>query len=340
MTESDQKENLEKIDRIRSRMFCNQLKKVFLGDAHDCRDAQAKALIVHPASPVTSEATFLSWWHGSRKIQKNKLELADLAVPTISRWFELEHIGSPMQRHMGALRTLSLEVGNGDWVQRKRKRIDEGVAAAQSIWATIWALDQLHTDGCLSMAWQLEQLGAVLGQPSLRYADDVSRVRVESGLINGYAFEVTAGARASYASQNESGLFRFLLSLVFEPDVNEQPWWPLLTLDIGAAAAHCRARMSVDLRDPYTVFGASDLNWVFIISRALWCDEHTFIGSLPSSSKSVSAEVSISRFVKQMQELRKTYQSLVNEHGVNHDEISSVARPETDYVEEAKNRRR
>lgn len=339
MKDLDKKENVEKIDRIRSRMFCNQLKQVLLGEAHNSLDDQARILVAHPASPILSEATFLSWWDGSRRIQRGKLQKSDAVVPLISRWFELEHIGSPMQRHMGALRTMCTEYGDGDWVKRKGKRIDDGVAASESIWSTLWSIDLCPSNGTLSMSWQLEQIGIFLGRPTLRYADDLNRVRAEAGLINGYAFEVTDAARAAYASQSDSGLFRFLLALLFEPKYNEQPWWPLLALDIGSAAAHCRARISVGAGDPYNVYGARDLNWVFIVSRALWSDDKGFVGSLLHSARAVGLEVGAKEFCKQLIELRETYRYMVSRCGVSQEEIALVARPEIDYVDEAKNKK-
>lgn len=338
MNEVKKKRVLERVERIRSRLFCNQLSLALLGASHDFDQCKASELIAHPASPVKSEATFMSWWNGTRKIQRRSLENADQAVPAISRWFTFEHIGSPMQRHLGALRTLSLEVGHGDWIHRKRKRIDDGVASAQAIWSTFWAVDHCPQSGPLSMGWQLKKLGKKLSEPTYRYADELCRVRAEAGLFNAHAFDVTNEARASYASRNESGLFRFLFALLFELEVDAQQWWPLLVLDLGTAAAHCRARMSVDARDPYTVYGARDLNWIFTISRALWAGEKSFVGSLPSSARSVSLDVSVNQFVKRLLQLRGTYQSLVNSCGVSHTELAMVARPETDYVTEAAER--
>lgn len=339
MKKSEEKKVIERIERIRSRMFCHQLSLALLGVSHDFDIRKARELTAHPASPVKSETTFMSWWNGNRRIQGKSLENADQAVPAISRWFDFEHIGSPMQRHLGALYTLSREVGDDKWVQRKCKRIEDGLYSAQAIWSTLWAVDQCPQSGPLSMAWQLEKIGKKLSEPTYRYADGLSRVRAEAGLINAYAFDVSDGARASYASQNESGLFRFLLALVFEEAVEVQPWWPILVLDIGTAAAHCRARMGVDARDPYSVYGARDVNWVFIISRALWAPEETFIGSLPASADSVRVEININRFVKQLLELRKTYKSLVNMSGGDFEELSIVAKADTDYVTDAAERK-
>lgn len=340
MKKDEKKKFVERIERIRSRIFCNELSLALMGVSHDFDIYKAGELTAHPASPVTTPKTIMSWWNGTQKIRGKSLEKADQAVPGISRWFDFEHIGSPMQRHLGALYTLSREVGDEKWVQRKCKRIEDGIYSAQAIWSTLWAVDQCPHSGPLSMAWQLEKIGKKLSEPTFRYADGLSKVRAEAGLINAYAFDVSDGARASYASQNESGLFRFLLALVFEEAVEMQPWWPILVLDIGTAAAHCRARMGVDARDPYSVYGARDLNWVFIISRTLWASDEAFIGSLPASADSVRNEVHTHHFVKQLLELRKTYQSLVSRAGGNYEELSIVAKADTDFVTDAAERKR
>lgn len=332
---------LERIERIQSRMFCSELSLALMGALpHDFDIRKARELTAHPASPITTDTTFMSWWNGSQKIRGKSLEKADQAVPGISRWFKFEHIGNPMQRHLGAVYTLSREFGDEKWLHRKRKRIEDGVASAQTIWSTFWAIDHCPQSGPLSMDWQLQKLGKKLAEPSYRYSDDLSRVRAESGLINAYSFEVSDGARASYASQNESGLFRFLLSLIFEPEAEAQPWWPILVLDVGTAAAHCRARMSIDERDPYTVYGAEDLNWVFIISRVIWGDERKFIEIFLSNAESLEEGVGVKHFLRQLLELRNTYQSLVKEFGGSYDEISIIAKADTDYVTDAAERKR
>lgn len=340
MKEGKEKKLLERIERIRSRMLCHELSLALMGRSHGFDLRKAGELTAHPASPVSTDTTFMSWWNGAQKIRGKSLEKADQAVPGISRWFKFEHIGNPMQRHLGALYTLSCEFGDEKWLHRKRKRIEDGVVSAQTIWSTFWAIDHCPQSGPLSMDWQLQKLGKKLAEPSYRYSDDLSRVRAESGLINAYSFEVSDGARASYASQNESGLFRFLLSLIFEPEAEAQPWWPILVLDVGTAAAHCRARMSIDERDPYTVYGAQDLNWVFIISRVIWGDERKFIEILLSNAESLEEGVGVKHFLRQLLELRNTYQSLVKEFGGSYDEISIIAKADTDYVTDAAERKR
>lgn len=330
---------LERIERIQLRMFCNELSLALMGVSHDFDIHKAGELTAHPASPVTTPKTIMSWWNGTQKIRGKSLEKADQAVPAISRWFNFEHIGNPMQRHLGGMYTLSHEPGDEQWLHQKRKRIENGVASAQSIWSTFWAVDQCPQSGPLSMAWQLQKLGRNLPAPTYRYADDLSRVRAEIGLMNAYSFDVSDGARASYASQNESGLFRFLLNLIFEPEAEAQSWWPILVLDVGTAAAHCRARMSIDERDPYTVYGAQDLNWVFIISRVLWGDEKALIGCLLSNAESLGEVISVKRFIRQLLELRNTYQSLVKDFGGSYEEISIVAKADTDYVTDAAERK-
>lgn len=335
----ENKKLIERIERIRSRMFCNQLSMALLGVPHDKSQRIASDLVSHPDSPVKSEATFISWQEGTRKIQRSSLRKADQVVPAISRWFEFEHIGCPMQRHMGALYTLSREFGEDDWIDRKCKRIEEGVASAQAIWSAFWAVDQCPQSGPLSMNWQLGKLGRMLAEPSYRYADALNRARAEMGLINAYAFEVSDCARATYASQNESGLFRFLLALLFESEVEAQQWWPIIVLDIGAAVAHCRARMSVDERDPYTVYGAQDLKWVFIISRVLWGEEKTCIECLLSNAYSMGEDIGFQRFVSQLLKMRNAYQSLVTAWGGNYEELSIVAKVDTDFVTDAAERK-
>lgn len=340
MEDDEKKKLIKRIERIQSRMFCNELYRTLMKVSDDFEIHKAADLTAHPASPVTTPKTIMSWWNGTQKIRGNSLEKADQSVHGISRWFDLEHIGSPMQRHLGAIYTLSYEFDEGGWIHKKSKRIEDGVSSAQAIWSTFWAVDQCPCSGPLSMMWQLEKMGKKIPEPTYRYADGLSKVRAEAGLINAYAFEVSNEARASYASQNESGLFRFLLALIFEPEVEGQQWWNLLVLDIGAAAAHCRARMSVDERGPYTVYGAQDLKWIFIISRALWASDEAFIGSLPASADSVRSEVHTHHFVKQLLELRKSYQFLVNEAGGNYEELSIVAKADTDYVNDAAERKR
>lgn len=339
MKKNKEKKLLERIERIRSRMLCHELSLALMGRSYDFDLRKASELTDNPASPVSTGTTFMSWWSGVQKIRGDSLEKADQTVPGISRWFNLEHIGSPMQRHLGAIYTLSREFGEGDCIHQKCKRIEDGVASAQAIWSTFWAVDQCPRSGPLSMVWQLEKMGKKLSEPTYRYADGLSKVRAEAGLINAHAFEVSNGARASYASQNESGLFRFLLALIFEPEVEDQQWWPILVLDIGAAAAHCRARMSVDERDPYTVYGAQDLKWVFIISRVLWGNEKTCIECLLANAESVDEEIGAQRFVRQLLMMRNTYQSLVKEWGGDYEELSIVAKADTDYVADAAERK-
>lgn len=340
MKKNKEKKLLERIERIRSRMLCHELSRALMGVSLDFDIHKAGELTAHPESPVATPKTVMSWLNGVQKIRGKSLEKADQAVPGIGRWFDLEHIGSPMQRHMGAIYALSREFGKDGWINKKRKRIDDGVASAQAIWSTFWAVDQCPSSGPLSMAWQLEKLGKKLSEPTYRYADGLSKVRSEAGLINAYAFEVSNEVRASYASQNESGLFRFLLALIFEPGVEDQQWWPILVLDIGAAAAHCRARMSVDERDPYTVYGAQDLRWVFIISRVLWGTEKTCIECLLANAESVDEDIGAQRFVRQLLGIRNTYKSLVTEWGGNYEELSIVAKADTDYVSDAAERKR
>jgi len=339
MEDDEKKKLLKRIERIRSRMFCTELFRALMGVSHDFEIHNAGDLTAHPASPVTTPKTIMSWWNGAQKIRGDSWEKADQSVPGIGRWFDLEHIGSPMQRHLGAIYTLSCEFDEGEWILQKCKRIEGGVSSSQAIWSTFWAVDQCPRSGPLSMVWQLEKMGKKIPEPTYRYADGLSKVRAEAGLINAYAFEVSNEARASYASQNESGLFRFLLALIFEPEVEDQQWWPLLVLDIGTAAAHCRARMSVDERDPYTVYGAKDLRWVFIISRALWGNEKTCIECLLANAETVDEEIGVERFVRKILAMRNTYQSLVKEWGGNYEDLSIVAKADTDYVADAAERK-
>jgi hypothetical protein len=117
--------------RARMRAWCNQLKSVLLGAAHDPGLSQAYRVVQTADCPIDSPATWLSWWDGEAIPRPTHIAAANLISPGSAELLDLTEMRTPVSRHLLALdivNTLFRRIGRpSDYRQQQASRLLHGL---------------------------------------------------------------------------------------------------------------------------------------------------------------------------------------------------------------------
>ncbi|MDP1872446.1 MAG: hypothetical protein Q8K61_12605 [Gallionella sp.] len=319
---------------MRMRAMCNQVKSILLTSAHDPYLPQTSALLETGLAPVSNEETWKNWWEGNSIPQSTQIRACDNISPGARYWLEFSENGNPIQRHMLALDSKSIELARDEeWWRHNFDAQKRSLDSLKRIWSTFTKSKCEPSNSPLS--FERQSLEKNLPAPSLRYASEDEKLSLVIADSNPYRYEFSKATRMQYVDSEKFGLFRFLESLLYESRL--QPLWlrDIWILDMATLIT----LMSTDLLEtpehdaPGLGYFANQhffwktLFWGRIDSLDFYWERihGAFMPLLPGGE--VLNSDSRLEMLKLVYSIRERYYELMGKIGIGFDDVGYIAAP-------------
>lgn len=309
---------------MRMRAMCNQIKSTLVSSAHDPYNMQTSVLLQTGLAPVSDESTWKKWWEGSRVPQSSQLVACNNIAPGARCWLEHSEFGNPLQRHMLALDSMTIELTRSEeWWEKKFDAQERSLKSLKRVWSTFSKSIAESPDSPLSFEKQI--IDGKLAAPSFRHASNDERVRTEIFDSNPYRYEFSERTRLQYVDSEKFGLFRFFESLLYESKL-QQPWLrDIWILDMATLVALMRAELVATPEHDAPGLGYHSEQFAFW-NRLFW--DH-FEGTITPLISFAGNQDNDSRreMIRLVIDVRKRYYQLLRQLGIDFRDVHHIAAP-------------
>lgn len=246
-------------------------KIVLVNDRQDLEEQLGETKLVVNLEPqvVGSSATWEKWWHGLvDTMHVSSLDACNRASARSTRWRELPHTGSAIQRHLA-----SLDVMLEQDVTTRQRCVADCLNVIQKAWLIFYSvepLDDMQTT--LSKKLLAGESGEIVGTAT--YAGIKEFKLRELGWRNSYVDNFPAPATQACNPTSSEGMLLYLLALTTHPEDLQPDIESSLTFDLASCIA-------LTLADPRSSIAGKRL--AFVTGQQLW-DHFIYTDSIHSIS--------------------------------------------------------
>lgn len=194
------------------RTWCNQLKSVLLGAAHDPGLSQGYRVVQTADCPIDSPATWTSWWEGEAVPRPTHIAAANLISPGSAELLDLTEMRTPISRHFLALdivNTLFRRTGRpSDYRREQANRLLHGLNDA---WVSFLDTSPPGKKNCYNVENQIgDSVLTLLGTVELTIDQFIALDRLGT---NPGRWAMPSEALLEYNWLEPLSIFRFLVRL-------------------------------------------------------------------------------------------------------------------------------
>jgi hypothetical protein len=228
--------------RVRMRAWCNSIKAVLLGDAHDPGRPQTYKVIQSESCPIDNASTWLTWWTGDSVPRPSHVRAAERLARDSSRLIDLSEMGTPELRHLVALDILNTRFRqSGRPSQYQRTQSELLLTALNEAWAPFLGL-RPGNGTRFALETQIGRQGATflksvaLGHEGLRWIKEGGNLR---------RLALPREALWEHSWLEPMSIFRFLGALATFNELDNPPLLRMWACDFASAAMVVRTQLEL-----------------------------------------------------------------------------------------------
>ena len=228
--------------RVRMRAWCNSIKSVLLGEAHDPARPQTYKVIQSENCPIDNASTWLTWWTGDAVPRPSHVRAAERLASGSSRLIDLSEMGTPELRHLVALDILNTRFRqSGRPSQYQRTQSELLLTALNEAWAPFLGLRPGNGTRFV-LETQTGRDGATLLNPVAVGSEGLQWIK-EGGNLRRLALPREALWEHSWLEP--MSIFRFLGALATFRELENPPLLRMWACDFASAAMIMRAQLEL-----------------------------------------------------------------------------------------------
>jgi hypothetical protein len=228
--------------RLRMRAWCNSIKAVLLGDAHDSARPQTYKVIQSENCPIDNASTWLTWWTGDAVPRPSHVRAAERLARDSSRLIDLSEMGTPELRHLVALDILNTRFRqSGRPSQYQRTQSELLLTALNEAWAPFLGL-RPGNGTRFALETQIGHEGATLlnsvavGYGGLQWVKEGGNLR---------RLALPREALWEHSWLEPMSIFRFLGALATFRELENPPLLRMWACDFASAAMVMRTQLEL-----------------------------------------------------------------------------------------------